>query len=103
MRAGALDHRLTIQVLSVGQDSHGGVTSSWNDLATVWGQLVSLGGKERLVAAQTTAEEYFMFRIRYLSGFDTKARIVWEGVAYDIQSIKRIGRRSGLEIMVKRP
>jgi SPP1 family predicted phage head-tail adaptor len=43
------------------------------------------------------------FWIRHRSDVVGTDRIVYEGVAYDIQHIAEIGRREGLDILVKLP
>ena len=39
-----------------------------------------------------------LFTIRYRDDIDATMTIAYEGEEYDIQSIKEIGRREGLEI-----
>ena len=51
LRAGTLRHRITLQQRSTAQDSVGGQSVTWSDVATVWASIEPSGGKE-LMAAQ---------------------------------------------------
>ncbi len=60
-------HRLTFQSLTVGQDDYGGVTESWTDFTTVWGEVEYLSGRELWQAQQAHSEASGRVRIRYRS------------------------------------
>lgn len=101
MRAGAMDRQITIQRRVLTKDSVGQDVESWVTDATVWCQVIPVGGKERLTSAHEVIEFDTRFRIRYRSSLDTTYRVVFEGQEFDIFSIAEIGRREGLEIMGK--
>lgn len=103
MRAGKRDRRVTIQTATVTQDAHGGQVKSWGNLATVYAEVVPLRGRELIAAAQFMPEAQVKFRMLYRTDFDESARLVHDGVNYEIVHIAEIGRRRGLEILGKRP
>lgn len=103
MQAGRLDRQITLQTLTVNRDDFGGQTQDWADLATVWAQATPWRGSEAVHADQVTALAEMRFQIRWRDDFDEKARVVFEGVAYDIVRIDEIGRRGGLFVWAKRP
>lgn len=103
MKSGKLDRRITIQSRVETPNSIGEVVISYATFAQVWAEVVPLRGREYFTAAQTVPEAQLRIRIRYMTGVTEKHRIVYEGVNYDILHIAEIGRKEGLEIMVKKP
>lgn len=103
IQAGKLDRRVTIQERTVARDAAGGETVTWVDRATVWAAKVDVTGRELLMASQMVETAQARFRIRYRSDVEQTDRVVYDGVAYDIQHKAEIGRREGLELLVKLP
>lgn len=52
MEAGKLRDRIELQRASVAIDSHGDQVKTWATLATVWGSVEPLSGREFLQASQ---------------------------------------------------
>lgn len=103
MKSGKLDRRITIQNRVETQNTLGEAVISYTTFAQVWAEVVPLRGREYFTAAQTVPEAQLRIRIRYMTGVTEKHRIVYEGVNCDILHIAEIGRKEGLEIMVKKP
>lgn len=101
MRAGNLDRRITLQSLTLTQDSYGSTTETWADFATVWAEARPVLSRERFSAQHVAVEFDTVFRIRWLSGVLQTMRISYDGKYYDIQSIVELGRRAGLELQAK--
>jgi SPP1 family predicted phage head-tail adaptor len=87
MRAGKLTERITIQSLTLGQDTFGDPTKTWTDFETVWASVEPLQGREYYAAQQMQSEVTTRFRIRYLEGLDTTMSIMYAGERYNIISI----------------
>jgi SPP1 family predicted phage head-tail adaptor len=87
MKAGELNKRLTIQQPSATTNVRGGKTKGWEDLATVWGSLDSLSGREFFEAHQTETEISTRIRIRYMDGLNTYMRIKYGDRYFKIVSI----------------
>lgn len=103
MQSGKLDRRVTLQAPTVTKDARGGPVTQWVDQATVWAEVVPLRGREFVETAQVVAGAELKVRMRYRTGVLESWRVVHEGTAYDIQHIAEIGRRDGLELLVKKP
>lgn len=98
IRAGRLEHRITLQRNEPVQSDTGEMTEHWVEIATVWAERVWIRASERFAAQQTLAERVEMFRIRWREDTGPLQRLVWQGRAYDIQSVAPLDRRIGLEI-----
>ena len=93
---GDLDRRITIQQNTPTQDGAGQPIASWADLATVWAEVVPVGGSETFQAKQTGAEAVAKFRIRYRGDVLRKMRVVYDSDNYDISDVaedRRFERR----------
>jgi len=84
---GKLRHRVTIQNKVTLPDGYGGVTSTWQDVATVWASVEPLNGRELYAAQQVKAELTHRIRIRYMSGIKPEMRIVFDNRSFDIEAI----------------
>lgn len=98
MRAGRLDRRITLLRQTETQGADGAPIRTWSEVGKVWAEVVPVGGKERLQAPQTIAEQTARIRIRYRAGVDVQMRIEHAGLLWEIQGLAEIGRREGIEI-----
>lgn len=102
MPAGRRNRRIRIERATVSQNvGTGEGIEAWASVATVWAEKLDLSDRERVAAAEVSAEITTRFRILYSStvaGVNPKDRIVFEGVTYNIWGVKEIGTREGLEI-----
>jgi SPP1 family predicted phage head-tail adaptor len=87
MRAGRLRHRLILQSKVETRGAAGGVTTTWETQATVWGGIEPLSGREYTAIQQTQNEATVRIVIRYQSSIDETWRVLNGGLAYAIQSI----------------
>lgn len=98
MKAGPLDRRVTIQRVTLEDDGYGSV-EVWADLVTISAQVVQQSGREFLAAAQTQAEQRVLFRLRWIEGLTVLDRVSYGGRLHNIQDVKELGRREGVELM----
>ena len=100
MRAGRLDHRITIEQPSESKDGFGAVTLSWSTLDTVWAEVFPVRGSEEFEGQQVYAENTLGFRIRHRTDVTRQMRIDYDGAKYDIRAINepRGTRNEVLEI-----
>ncbi len=101
--AGKLDRRITLQAPNLAQDAAGEPVPSWADVATVWAAVVPLRGRELIAAQSEVPSAAFKVRIRWRSDLTEAMRIQHGGQAYGIQQIAELGRREGLELLVRKP
>lgn len=101
MHAGQLDRRITILRATVAADGFNEQVQTWEEIATVWAHAAPVQDAERQRAGETLASKSYRFTIRYssdVSDVDPRDRVTFDGRAYDVQGVKEIGRREGLEI-----
>lgn len=97
---GQFDQRVQLQARVAGQDAHGQANGAWQTVATVWGKVEPLRGREFFAAGQSQSEVEVRVRIRYRSGITTQMRVLWRDAAHDIISvIEPLGAREQLELM----
>lgn len=93
MQAGKLRHRVTIQEKDVTQNDYGEEVITWDDVATVWGAVEPLQGREFLEAQRLGAEVNTRIRIRHRDGIVPEMRVSWGDHAYDIEAVIAIEER----------
>jgi SPP1 family predicted phage head-tail adaptor len=92
MQAGALRARVQIQQRALGQDTAGALKPVWTTLGTVWAEMRSIGGVERLAPQldQTVAMATHQARMRKGAGgivLRPSMRILWDGRTFEITSV----------------
>lgn len=98
--AGRLRHRITIQSATEAQDAHGGTTRTWADVATVWGSIEPLRGREFMNAQQLQSEVTHRVQLRYYAGVTTAYRLRFGTRLFNIVSVLNPSERNiELEIM----
>ena len=98
MRAGKLDKTITIDRLGTTVDDYGTTTEGWTSVATVRAQLIQSSTAEFLASYGTKTDTVAVFKIRHMDGLHPDDRVTHEGVAYDLQEIKELGRRQSVEL-----
>lgn len=100
LNAGQLDQRITLQSRVAGVDALGQEAVTWSDVATVWAQAQPLRGREFFAAGQTQSEVAIRFRIRHRDDVTSTMRVLWRGVAHDVESVIELaGAQTALELM----
>lgn len=88
MRAGKLRHRLEIQSQAQTQDSiTGEVTGGWSTVATRWGSVEPLNGREYVQSQQVQAEVTHRITMRHFDGLTVQHRIKWGNRLFDINHV----------------
>ena len=101
MKIGKMRYRITIQYPSDGVDDYGNAIDSWQDLTTVWADVVPVSGREYLTANQATSETTFKIYIRYIENINAKMRIVHNDNVFEILAVLGDKRSGMLTMMVK--
>ncbi|WJF91998.1 phage head closure protein [Paraburkholderia bonniea] len=95
MRAGDLNRRVAIQKTGGGFDDLGQPVEGWTDVATVWGNVKMLAGKEVLVADADVGRATASIRIRYRTDITNGMRAIVDGVIFNIlQSLPGVASRT---------
>jgi SPP1 family predicted phage head-tail adaptor len=99
MRAGTLRKRILIQTQSGTIDTVGGQELVWSDVATVWGSIETLSGRELAIAQAINAELTHKITVRYRPELaDPKVvaslRAVYQGRIFNIQYSDNVDERN---------
>lgn len=90
MRAGRLNHKVTLQRRQAGQDAAGQPVDTWIELATRRARVEPGGGREYLERSGQSSEVTTRFTLRYdssLAGLTPADRLVFNGSVYDIEAV----------------
>lgn len=87
MEAGRLDKRVTIQSMTAARNAIGEPVHTWADVATVWGAVEPVQGREFWEQQQVQSEVTTRIRIRYLAGVTAAMRVTYAGRIYNIRSV----------------
>lgn len=91
---GKLDQQIKLQ--SLAEVNQGGqLVQSYDDVADVWGHVISQRGNEAFESARVNARETIRVKIRFRDDVLTKWRVGWSGQFYNIKHIDRSQRRDG--------
>ncbi len=93
---GRLDRLVTIEQNTPTQDAAGQPIKSWAELATVFAEVIPVGGSEIFQAKQFGAEAVKKFRIRYRGDVLRQMRLVYDSQEFDISDVaedRRFERR----------
>lgn len=97
-----MDKLVTLHRVDITFDSLGGPVSSWEVMATVWGEWKPTGGKEAFIANAVVSQSGGTMVIRYREDIDTSWRVGFEGKLYEvIGDPVRVGRASYLALTLQ--
>lgn len=96
LRAGDLNHRLTIEQPAFTQDSSGDMVPAWSTLAEVWGHVAPVSAREFTEANAEQSKVTARIVIRYRADVDASMRVMHRGKAYNIEGVLP-DAESGLE------
>lgn len=99
MKAGRLDRHLMIQRRTIAYDEYNSPIEVWSVLATAPAQVIQQSGREFLAADQIQAQRRVVFRMRWREDVTVLDRVSYDGLIHNIQDVKELGRREGLELM----
>lgn len=101
IRAGSRNRKITIERATVTSDAIGQVITSWAAYKTLWAQVIPVSGAEIVRAGRVTASRVARFVIPFLDLIETD-RINYGGDTYNVQHIREINFREGLELLAER-
>lgn len=93
MSAGALRHRVTIELPVETPDGQGGQTVVWSPLATVWAEIRPLKTDETVNAHQVEARTTHVIRVRHRTDILPTMRVVLGMRTFAIQGVLDDGER----------
>lgn len=101
-RIGPMRHRVAIQRRTVAQNSYGEAVPTWSTLATRWGRLEPLTGREAWQAQQARPDVTHRLTLRYYAGLLHRDRVQIDGATYQVESVTNPdGRKRFHELILK--
>lgn len=91
--ASRLRHRVTLQQPSETPDGAGGVTRTWQDVATLWAEIEALSANESVEAARLVSGITHRITLRYRSGVTAQMRVSFDGRVFNIRSVTNLLER----------
>lgn len=85
-----LHHKVTIQAVTVTQDSFGQPTETWAAWGTAWANIKQLSGRELVNAQQVKGDVTHEFRIRYRDGVTVRQRLSFDGRTFGILNVNNV-------------
>lgn len=101
MRAGTLRHRVTLQQAETVRDAYGGTSSQFVDVATVWGSLEAVSGREFFSAQQVQSEVTHKLTLRFCPDVTADMRVVFGAKVFGIEAVLPDNRQTRLVLMLK--
>lgn len=100
VQAGDLRHRIAIQTLNTTLDSMGGQPTTYTTVATVYGSIRPLSGRELFTAQAADADVTHEITIRNYSGLTPKHRLLHDSRAFNIESVRNIEERDRMMVLL---
>lgn len=98
MKAGRLTETVTIERETETVSPAGTVTLTWATIATRKAEVIQASTTELLKPFGEAEETVIVFRVRYVADVTTADRLTYRGQAFNIRTVKEIGRRRGLDL-----
>lgn len=99
MRAGKLRHRITVYNHTKTQDHTGDIVTTWVEGIKLWASIEPLSVKDVLQAQAANSETTMRCVLRYRADINSKLRIKYRGVIYEIDGNPLPDPVSGIEYM----
>jgi len=96
---GTLNRRIRIETFTTSADSYGEPIKTWAVLGHVWAAIRPLKSSERFEAQQVNRQVNLRITIHHRTDVTEQMRILYDGDYYDIQGIRELGYREGLELL----
>jgi SPP1 family predicted phage head-tail adaptor len=94
-----MNRRITIKRSVDVPDSHGGFDTTWQDVATVWAEVISQNGREAVIASALLGVSSYKITVRYGVAVNVADQIHYDGKTLNIRSVDDPdGKRVGLVI-----
>lgn len=103
LNPGKLDRLITPRYPVASRGTSGSAKiASWTETTTSWAAWMPEGGREYVAASARRSDVTGVLRIRYRADVRSTWRITADGVLYEILGVSEVGRRSYLDLSVKR-
>ena len=84
--SGSYPHKITIQSVTLADDSYGGSTETWAEFAVSWAGVKHTRGGEKNQAGQEAQTQIVVFELRdYIANVTNAMRVVFQSNNYEIE------------------
>lgn len=91
IRAGQLSSRVVIESSTTADNEFGEAVPTWSTLATVWAQVETMKGDEKMASGAERTESPVVFTMRHRSDVTTDTtRLSHDSAIYDIESVENV-------------
>lgn len=90
---GSFNRRIQIQSVAPVSDGQGGYTETWTTTHTIWVSIEQKRQRERITSQKLEDPALFVFMGRYVSGINTKQRILYDSRLFNITRVNNINER----------
>lgn len=88
LKAGGLNHRITIQRLTSLQDeTTGNITEEWTTFAELWANVRTVSGREFVAAGGDQSKTTATIRVRHMTGILPSMRVIHGAHVYQIEDV----------------
>jgi SPP1 family predicted phage head-tail adaptor len=87
MNIGNLRERVQVERATAKRDDFGSETLAWNNVATVWAQVLERGGREPVLADRPVMLVSYEVTVRAGLAITNKDRLVWRGKVLAIDTV----------------
>lgn len=96
MNVGRFKHQITIQRPDYDNettDKYGRRSFPWVDVVQLFAQVGDVSGRDFYEAAAHQLQNTVTFTVRWVPGITANMRVMFDGIAYDIDQINHLGYR----------
>lgn len=101
MFAGTLDRRITWQIPYRATNALGNADTVWRRSFDTWACEARTAGAYLIQTGEDTKEQTITLQVRYRPGLKTTDRVLYAGRYWRIHALTEIGRRVGLEVVLR--
>jgi SPP1 family predicted phage head-tail adaptor len=94
MNPGELNRKITLQKVSISQDSELNTVETWYDIVDVWANCLPKGGREFYRLQTMNNEITKIFKIRYMKNIDPRNRIKFRCRYFEIIDIINVDEKN---------
>ncbi len=97
--AGRLNRRISLERRVEKTDESRQSVITYDPVASVWAAVEPVGGSKGFGEQQFVSTGDLRFTVKWRRDLTPLHRVVYDGVAYDVQSVAEMGNREGLLIL----
>ena len=98
LKVADLNHRVTLQTLTVGQDAIGQPLTAWTDTAFLWANVRYLSGLSAIKAGADVSLSKVSVRLRY-TAVNAGQRVLHGGKVYAIEAVLPDSKREYVDLV----